>query len=201
LTSPVKTRAHDWPAGAKLAALCGGTLVLFFLTNPWFQLAALLGTMALYAVPGRLFLKTGLRALKVLWPFLLVVGIWHLWEGSHAEGATILMRMITMVALANLVTMTTRLSDMIAVVQTLVAPLRRFGVNTRAFEIAMAMVIRMVPVLFTKASALIDAWKARSRRRPGWRIVFPFLLLALDDADHVSDALRARGGLLSPEET
>ena len=33
LTSPVRTRAHDWPAGAKLAALCGATLGLFFIEN------------------------------------------------------------------------------------------------------------------------------------------------------------------------
>ena len=29
LTSPVETRAHGWPAGAKLGALCLATLLLF----------------------------------------------------------------------------------------------------------------------------------------------------------------------------
>ncbi len=34
LTSPVRTRAHDWPAGAKLAGLCLATLGLFFSADP-----------------------------------------------------------------------------------------------------------------------------------------------------------------------
>jgi len=37
---------------------------------------------------------------------------------------------------------------------------------------------------------------ARSRRRPGWQLVLPLSLAALDDADHVAEALRARGGTL-----
>ena len=32
-------------------------------------------------------------------------------------------------------------------------------------------------------------------RRAGWRIVAPLALMALDDAEHVAEALRARGGV------
>lgn len=200
LTSPVRTRAHDWPAGAKLAGLCLATLGLFFITDPWVHLAALLAVLALYAAPGQQFLRTGLRSLWMLWPFVLVVAVFHLIDGSAAQGAVILMRLVTAVALANLVTMTTRLTEMIAVVHWLTTPLRRFGLRTRALEIAMALVIRMTPVLLNKGAALTESWLARSPRRPNWRIVLPFTLLALDDADHISDALRARGGLVSPED-
>jgi biotin transport system permease protein len=31
-------------------------------------------------------------------------------------------------------------------------------------------------------------------------VVVPFTLLALDDADHLADALRARGGILETKE-
>ena len=41
---------------------------------------------------------------------------------------------------------------------------------------------------------LRESWRARSPRRPGWRILLPATLAALDDADHVAEALRARGG-------
>jgi len=200
LTSPVRTRAHDWPAGAKLAGLCLATLGLFFSADPLVHLAALVAVLALYAAPGAQFLRTGLRSLWMLWPFVLVVAVFHLIDGSAGQGAVIVMRLVTAVALANLVTMTTRLSDMIAVVRWLTTPLRRLGLKTRALEIAMALVIRMTPVLLDKGAALTESWRARSPRRPNWRIVLPFTLLALDDADHISDALRARGGLVSPED-
>jgi biotin transport system permease protein len=42
---------------------------------------------------------------------------------------------------------------------------------------------------------IADAIRARSPRRPGWRLVVPAALAALDDADHAAEALRARGGL------
>ena len=56
------------------------------------------------------------------------------------------------------------------------------------------MVIRFTPVLAQKGAALAMAWRARSRKRAGWRVIMPFMVLALDDADHVAEALRARGG-------
>ena len=200
LTSPVRTRAHDWPAGAKLAALCGATLGLFFIENLTAHLVILAGVLALYAAPGRVFLRNGLRQLWMLWPFVLVVALYHLIDGSVGQGAVILLRLVSAVALANLVTMTTRLSDMIAVVHWLCTPLRALGLSTRPLEIAIALVIRMTPVLLTKGRALSDVWRARSPRRANWRIILPFTLLALDDADHISDALRARGGLVSKED-
>ncbi|MGY3438754.1 MULTISPECIES: energy-coupling factor transporter transmembrane component T family protein [unclassified Marinovum] len=200
LTSPIKTRAHDWPAGAKLAALCVTTLGLFFVTELPAQLAIFAAVLGLYALPGLVFLRAGLAKLKVLWPFILVVVIFHLIDGSLTKGAVIVLRLMSAVALANLVTMTTRLSDMIAVVHRVTTPLRALGLNTRALEIAIALVIRITPVLLGKGTALADAWRARSPRRPNWRIVLPFTLLALDDAEHISDALRARGGLVSMED-
>ncbi len=200
LTSPVRTRAHDWPAGAKLAALCGATLALFFIQGLAAHLAILAAVLALYALPGRAFLRSGLGALRMLWPFVLVVALYHLIDGSPAQGAVIVLRLVSAVALANLVTMTTRLSEMIAVVHWLAAPLRALGLGTRPLEIAIALVIRITPVLLGKGQALADAWRARSPRRATWRIILPFTLLALDDADHISDALRARGGLVSTED-
>lgn len=195
LTSPIRTRAHDWPAGAKLAGLCLATIGLMAITAPLGQVAALLATALVYAVPGRVFLLSGLRKLRPLWPFLLLIGLWHAIEGSAANGAVIVMRMATAVALANLVTMTTRLTDMAEIIRWLARPLARIGLPVQALDIAVALTIRMTPVLLAKGRALSQAWRARSPRRPGWRVILPFSLLVLDDADHLSDALRARGGL------
>ncbi|MCV2882229.1 energy-coupling factor transporter transmembrane component T family protein [Actibacterium sp. XHP0104] len=195
LTSPVKTRAHDWPAGAKLAALCVVTVVLFRVQDIWVHLAVLAGIGGIYALPGRVFLLTGLRRLRMLWPFLALIVVWHGLTGTPVQGAVIALRLVSAVAFANLVTMTTRLDDMIAVVRWLASPLRRFGVKTQALELAIALVIRFTPVLIDKGTTLTQAWRARSGRTPGWRIILPFTILAMDDADHVADALRARGGL------
>ena len=197
LTSPVETRAHNWSAGLKLGVLCLSTLVLFSIENLIFQSAFLLLVLTLYALPGPVFMRYGLSKLSILWPFILVVLVWHLWILELLQGCAIIIRMISAVALANLVTMTTKLTDMIDVVRFLTQPLQRFGLNPRILELSIALVIRMTPVLLNKGECLGMAWRARSTRRSGWRIILPFTLIALDDADHVAEALRARGGLTS----
>lgn len=195
LTSPVETPLHRWPAGAKLAALCTTTVVLFALTSPPTLAAAALAVAAVYLANGRAFALQGLRLLRPLWPFLVIVALWHLWTGALAEGAAILLRMIAAVAAANLVTLTTRLSDLMAVLERLTAPLARLGLSPRTLALAVALVIRFIPVLIDRQARLAEAWSARSPRRPGWRLMVPATLATLDDADRVAEALRARGGI------
>ena len=194
LTSPVETRAHRWPAAVKLVLLCAATVVLFLRADLAFHLAAFAGAVTLYLLPGTAFAMAGLRPLLRLWPFIALVGVWHLAIGAPLAGAVIVLRLLTAVALANLVTMTTTLSQMIAVVMALTAPLARLGANTRALALGIALVVRFTPTLADKGTALTLAWRARSARRPGWRIVMPFTVLAIDDAEQVAEALRARGG-------
>lgn len=195
LTSPSETRAHGWPAGAKLAALCAATVILFAIKTPLWHVVALASVLTLYALPGGLFFRVGLVRLVGLWPFVALILLWHLLTQDFEAGLVIVMRMISAVGLANLVTMTTRLSDMMRVVRWLTRPLEVFGVRTRIIELAMALVIRFTPVLADKGRLLILAWRARSRSKPGWRIVLPFAVTAIDDAERVAEALRARGGL------
>ncbi len=195
LTSPVETRAHGWPAGAKLAALCLATMVLFANDALWFHGTVFALTLAVHALPGARFLKAGLRRLKMLWPFVALILLWHAVTQDITNGAVIVLRMLSAVALANLVTMTTQLSEMVEVVRWLAAPLRRIGIQTRGIELGIALVVRFTPVLVEKGHQLALSWRARSAKRLGWRMMVPFAVLALDDAEHVADALRARGGL------
>ncbi len=194
LTSPIRTRAHSWPAGLKLAGLCLSTVVLFFIKDLTAQVAIATVVATLYALPGRAFLAAGWRHLRGFWFFVLIVAIYHTAVGEIYEGAVILLRLLSAIALANLVTMTTKLTDMIKVVRFLAKPLRIFGLSSKILELSIALVIRLTPVLVEKGSLLSQSWRARSRRKTSWRIILPFTILALDDADYVAEALKARGG-------
>ena len=194
LTSPVQTPFHRLPAGGKLAALAVFTVLLFWLDSPT-SLALALATIAALHLPGGWpFAAHALRLLRPLWPFALVLTLWHLWTQDLRGGAVILLRLTTAVAAANLVTMTTRLSDMITVIERLAAPLARLGLPPRTLALAIALTIRFLPVLSDRLTRIAEAWRARSPRRPGWRILTPATLATLDDADQVAEALRARGG-------
>lgn len=193
LTSPVECWAHRQAAGMKLAVLAVATTGLFLVASPWVLAGALLATGGLYLSAGTGFARSGLRLLWPLWPFVAVVGLWHLWTGEVVQGAAILLRMVTAVALANFVTMTTRLSDMLAVFERLARPLAPI-LPPRRLALAFALVIRFIPVMLERMALIRQSWAARSPRSPRWRVMVPATLAALEDADRVAEALRARGG-------
>ncbi|MFT6774730.1 MAG: biotin transport system permease protein [Paracoccaceae bacterium] len=203
LTSDIRTIYHPMPARWKLGALCAVTLALSMAPGGAPGGAgsglALAITVALYLGGGMAFARQGLRMLRPLRWFLVLLAVWHVAEGTPVAGAWLIVRLVAAVGLANLVTMTTRLDDMIAAVEGALAPLRRIGLNPRPLGIAIALTVRFIPALSDKGARLVESWRARSPRRPGWRMLFPLALIAIDDADAVSDALRARGGAAGPD--
>ncbi|MDZ4394744.1 energy-coupling factor transporter transmembrane component T [Cypionkella sp.] len=192
LTSPIQTYAHRLPAGLKLALLCGYTILLFALKSPAHLGLAALPLALCIAAGGAQFARVSLHMLRPLLPFIVIVALWHLIT-QDPGGGPILIRMITAVAAANFVTMTTRLSDMIAVIEKLARPLSPI-LPPKTLALAIALTIRFTPTLLIRAGQIAEAWRARSPKRPGWRVLLPTTLAALDDADRVAEALRARGG-------
>ncbi len=195
LTSPVDTWAHRIRPGVKLAVLAIWTLGIFWLQTPLSMAVAFAAVLGLVASGGGVFLARSVVVLRPLWPFIVLVGLWHLWIDAAAAGVVIVLRLIAAVMAANFVTMTTRLSDMIAVIERLARPLARIGLSPRVLALSMALVIRFVPVMGERLDQITEAWVARARRKPRWRVLVPATLAALDDADHVAEALRARGGV------
>ena len=49
-------------------------------------------------------------------------------------------------------------------------------------------------VMLDRMGQIRQSWSARSPRPPRWRVMGPATLAALEDADRVAEALRARGG-------
>ena len=194
LTSPHRIWAHRLPAGAKLAALAATTMVLFSLTSPLTLTLALAAILALTATGGKDFAVVALKSLRPLWPFILIVGLWHLWTDDPTGGAVVMQRLLAAVLAANFVTMTTRLTDLLRVVEWLCRPLAALGLSPKLLALAVALTVRFLPVLMLRAGQIGDSWRARSPRRPGWRLAVPLTLAALDDAEQVAEALRARGG-------
>ena len=194
LTSPHKTWAHPVPAGVKLAALCLWTVVVLHLTGVWLAPAAAI-VLALVVSGGKDFALTWAQMLRPLWPFAAIALLWHLWIGYPMSAVTIILRMGATVGLANAVTMTTQLAEIIAVVTWLTQPLQRFGLQPKVLALSVALMIRFIPVMLLRFTQISEAWRMRSPRRPGWRVLVPTLLSALDDADRVAEALRARGGV------
>ncbi|MFC4350820.1 CbiQ family ECF transporter T component [Fodinicurvata halophila] len=178
------------PAGAKLAALALISIALFLVQDPLILAVVLAATLALLAHLRALFLLRTLRPVGIM---LLLAFAAHLFLGDWQLGLVVVLRVAVLVLLATIVTASTALSEMLVVLDRLLAPLRWAGLSTRPVSVAIVMTLRFVPLLAARWQGLSEAWRARSPRRPTWRLVTPFILTALDDADHAATALAARG--------
>lgn len=197
LTSPIQTPAHGWRAGVKLAALAALTFGLFLPDPGWPALVLALTVLGLAVLTAWSWRIAGVwaRLFRPLWPFVLLLVVWHGVTGTPLQGAVILSRMAAAVGAANLVTMTTRLADLQALVIWALRPFRRVF-PAKPLSLAIALMVRFIPVMADRSAQLTAAWRARSPRRPRVGLVAPLIVSALEDADRVAEALRARGGAL-----
>jgi biotin transport system permease protein len=183
---------HHVPAGVKLAGLALLGLLLLPVSN-WQILAGVLAIIAVvYAGFGRAG-ATRLMLLRPLLPLLVVVGGVQAASGGWHAGAVVTMRLLAMLLLADLVSMTTTISELIEVLAPALRVLGPLGVNPRKMALAVALVLRFVPVLLMRWRAREEAWKARSCRRVPPRLVAAFVADILLLADRVAEALDARG--------
>ena len=186
------TWLHPVPAGVKLAALAGLSIAILPVED-WRLLVCGVGiVVALYASLGiEAFRRIAL--LRPLAPLLVIIFGLHGLMGDWVLGASAVARLVMMVLLADLVTMTTTMQAMMQALMPLLRLLRPFGVNPRKLSLAVSLVVRFVPVLSANWQARSDAWRVRTGRRPSWRLVGPFVAETLRVADQVADALDARG--------
>jgi len=196
LTEPLATDSalHRWSAGVKLGLLAVLGVALGMTADPALLTAALLAVWAAALPLGWSEAARMPRRLWPLWPFVLVIGGWHVFRGTPETGLAITLRMLTMFAAATLMLMTTRFDALLATFSGMMRPLGRLGLPVDRMALALAMTVRFVPVLSRRADDLSRAWAARSARRPRHRLLAPLALAALDEADHAAEALRARSG-------
>jgi biotin transport system permease protein len=178
-------------AGVKVGALAVAGAGSVWIDTPAHTAVALAVVLALHPlgrVPGRAVLVMVRPLLWVLVPLsvfqVLVVG---------ARTSVIVGVILTLVLLANLVTLTTRTTDLIDVVVALCRPLRVLGVDLLRVGLLLNLAIRCVPLVIELATEVRDAQRARGLGSSPRALVVPLLVRALRRADELGEALVARG--------
>ncbi len=195
-----KSWLHRLPAGVKLLSLAAISLLLYPVEQPAILLGLLAVTLLAYVSLGSAALHQ-LLALKVLLPLFSLIFLLQWWSIGLAAAAVLVMRMLTLILLANLITLTTRMDDMMDAVMPLFSPLRLLGIDTRRIAFAVTLLIRFIPVLMAVVSHLLDAWKARGGGRKLWRLAIPLTIQSIRLSDNVAEALAARGGISPTDPT
>lgn len=190
---PGNSPLHRAPAGAKLLALAVLAVLLTALPPSWMLvgLSVLIPGAAylLARMPATVVLRD-LRATSLLVVFLVATQLIFS-TPMAAVGNTA--RVLGVVLLAQAITRTTRVEDMIALTERALGPLRRVGVRPDRVGLAMALALTSVGQIGQITHQVRDAQRSRGVRLAPWSWVMPVLVLSLRHADEVGDALDARG--------
>jgi biotin transport system permease protein len=112
------------------------------------------------------------------------------------EAAAVLntLRIVILILVAALVTLTTRVSAMLETVENLVGRFRRFGADPEAVGTVLMVAITSIPVIASHAGRVREAYRARRAGTNIAAMTSTMLVLAIKHADELGDALVARGG-------
>jgi biotin transport system permease protein len=194
---PVASPLHRLPAGVKLLSLAALAVLLFARPTLAVAGAALVGTLAVGLGVARLPVAVLARQAWALRWFLLALLVVHALTTDVASGAHTVLRLLTLVLAAAVVTATTRVTEMVAVVEWLCAPMRLVGGRPQRVGLLIAMALRFIPVLIERVDRIRAAQAARGGAPRGVRAlrttVAPLLVQLLQMAHDVSEALDARG--------
>jgi biotin transport system permease protein len=190
---PGTTPVHRAPAGLKLAVLAGLGVGLFLTGRLGVVAAALVVVLAVGRFGARLRLRLIAAQVRPVWIWLALLFVFHAVVTGPLEGAVAVLRLLALVVAAAVVTSTTRVTDLVAVVEWLAAPLRLFGVRPARIGLAIAMTLRFVPLVAEQAARIREAQAARGAEGLRLTLAVPLLIQVLRMATTVGEALDARG--------
>jgi biotin transport system permease protein len=193
LYRPGNSLLHRLPAGTKLLLLLASIILATIFARTPVHVGAVALVVAGLFVVARIPLKLAAAQLRpVLW-MVLIIGVFQVIITDWQRAVVVCGVLVISVALAALVTLTTRVTDMLDTVTRALGPLRRFGVDPDRIGLMLALAIRCIPVLATIVHEVSEARKARGLQWSMTALATPVLVRALRTADAMGDALVARG--------
>ena len=181
------------PVGTRLLGMLVAEVLLVVLVRslPAAAIAAGLVSTAYLVVgvgPAQMW-----RTLRVVLLFAVVVvalqAIVLPWQRAVLIGAV----MVLAVAIAALVTLTTSATDLLDALERGLEPLRPLGVDPERVALTLALTARTVPVIGGFGIRLREAGRARGVRLGVTPYAVGLVVLTLQHAERVGEALRARG--------
>lgn len=192
LYRPGDSLLHRAPAGVKLLALLIGAVTLSLLPRTIWTAAVAFSVVAVLFVVGGIGARAWLTQLWALKWIIVLLGTTQAfflgWEPATANTV----RVVAIVMLAALVTFTTPAQETIDVLQRVLSPFRRFGVDPWRVAFTVQLTIAVIPVINDMALRIREAQIARGVRL-GPRAIVTLLVMALRHADDMADSLTARG--------
>jgi biotin transport system permease protein len=184
---------HRMPAGPKVLVFAMIALAISLSAgNAWVLPAAGVLTVGLYLLAG-LGVGNFLRQILAVRWVIVVMLITQVLFLPVLVAVTNTSRVLVVIVLAALITLTTRIPALLDATERALAPLRRFGVNPASIGLLLALTITAIPIITGFAAAIREAQRARGAPVRLRTFAVPLLVMSLKHSDDLADALTARG--------
>ncbi|NGP06215.1 energy-coupling factor transporter transmembrane protein EcfT [Rhodococcus sp. 14C212] len=184
---------HRAPAGPKLLITAVLIVALtVWMRQPWQVPVAGVVVLGLYLL-ARIPPRPALRQLRPLLWMLVVIAAFQVLLAGWERAVVVCGQLLVAVALAALVTLTTRVSDMLDAIVAGLGPFRRVGVDPERVGLVLVMTVRAVPMLGGIVAQVTEARKARGLGFSLRALAVPVVVGALLTAEAMGEALVARG--------
>lgn len=195
-------------------------VIIVFLANNWLTYA-LLGAFTLIAVfvsrlPLR-YIYNGLKPILLViiltfllhvfltkeGPLLFDLGFLEVYEGGVKQGVFISLRLLFLIMITSLLTLTTTPIDITVGIETLLGPMKKIGLPVHEFALMMSIALRFIPTLLEETEKIMKAQSARGaqfstgpikdRLKSIVPLLVPLFVSAFKRAEDLAMAMEARG--------
>ena len=189
---PGNTWLHRVRAGLKLAVLAIGSTALMWVHSPSLLLVA--GAVVCLSVrwAGASVQQVWQQLRPLVW-LLFVLGGLSVWSQGLWQALEMILRLLTLVLAALVVSMTTPLTQMMQVVAWLLKPFQRLGwIDADKVALGFGLTMRLIPELGVQWQEIREAQLARGLMPSPLTMGVPMLLRTLRRADEIAEAIDAR---------
>lgn len=189
---PGTTLLHRLPAGVKLLAMLAAA-VATVVVRGWVASLVALGIAAALLAWSGAGLRVTLTALRGVAIAVVLLFAWQTWQRGWPRAVETVGDIVALMLLATVLTVTTRVQDLLDAITAGLRPLRRVGVDADRVALAFALTIRAIPATLDLARETRQAAQARGLERSLRARLVPFVIRVVARAHETGAALHARG--------
>jgi energy-coupling factor transport system permease protein len=216
---PASSPVHRMDSRSKLIAAFF-YLFIVFLANNWLTYSLLIAFTAITVLASRVplrFLYKGLKPVLFLVVFTMFLHVlltkegdllykagWlEVYEGGVIQGVFIAMRLLLLVLMTSLLTLTTTPIDITDGLEQLLGPLKKWKLPVHEFALMMSISLRFIPTLLQETEKIMKAQMARGadftsgpikeRIKAFVPLLVPLFVSSFKRAEELALAMEARG--------